>query len=112
MKKAGTKQKLSTTFHPQINGQIEKMNGILNQYLHNYIINDHKDWGDHLSLVDFCYKSTKMSPFELALRAKAVDLTTPKTRGAICREGDKEAKKMAKEHEKRKAQAIKIFKKM
>jgi hypothetical protein len=52
------------------------MNGILNQYLCDYIIDDHKDWGDHLSLVEFCYNSTKhstkkMNPFELALGVEA-----------------------------------------
>ncbi len=94
----GTKLKFSTAFHLQIDGQIEKMNGILNQHFHNYIIGDHKNWGDRLGLVEFCYNSTKhsttkMSPFELALGAKAkqpMNLTIPKTR-SICYEGDKEA---------------------
>jgi hypothetical protein len=35
------------------------VNEILNQYLCNYIIGDHKDWGDLLGLVEFCYYSTK-----------------------------------------------------
>jgi hypothetical protein len=68
----GTQLKFSTAFHLQIDGQIEKMNGILNQYLCDYIIDDHKDWGDHLGLVEFCYNSTKkMNPFELALGVEA-----------------------------------------
>lgn len=43
MKKMGTKLKFNTTFHPQINGQTKIVNKILNQYLHNYIIDNHKD---------------------------------------------------------------------
>jgi hypothetical protein len=43
MKKTWTKLKFSTTFHPQIDGRIEKVNMILNQYLRNYVTNDHKD---------------------------------------------------------------------
>ncbi len=45
MKKVGSKLKFSTVFHPQTNGQIEIMNMILNQYFHNYIADNHKDWG-------------------------------------------------------------------
>jgi hypothetical protein len=43
MKKTRTKLKFSTIFHPQIDGRIDKVNMILNQYLRNYITNDHKD---------------------------------------------------------------------
>jgi hypothetical protein len=55
-----------------------------------------------------------MSPFELALGKKAkqpMDFTILRTRG-ICHEGNKEAEEMTKEHEKRKTQAIKLFKKV
>jgi hypothetical protein len=54
-----------------------------------------------------------MSPFELALGVEAkqlMDLAIPKTR-SIHREGGKEAKEMAKECEKRKAQATKLLEK-
>jgi transposase InsO family protein len=76
MKKVGMKLKFSTTFHLQTDGQTGRMNGILNKYLHNYIVNDHKDWGNHLGLAKFCYNSTKysitkMNPFELALGVEA-----------------------------------------
>jgi hypothetical protein len=27
----------NTTFHPQMDGQIERVNGVLNQYLKNYM---------------------------------------------------------------------------
>ncbi len=88
----------------------------MTQYLCNYIVSDHKDWANHLSLVEFCYNSTKhstttMNPFELALGVEAkqpMDLTIPKTR-STCHEGGKEAKKMAKKHEKKKAWAIKLL---
>jgi hypothetical protein len=74
------------------------MNGILNQYICNYIVDDHKDWGDHLGFVKFCYISTKhsatkMSPFELALGIEVkqpMDLTIVRTRGTL-HEGGKEA---------------------
>jgi hypothetical protein len=42
------------TFHPQTNGQIERGNGVLNQYFKNYVGVDQKDWGEHLGLTEFC----------------------------------------------------------
>ncbi len=43
MKKAGTKLKFNMIFHLQIDGQIERVNGILNQYFKNYVVANHKD---------------------------------------------------------------------
>jgi vacuolar-type H+-ATPase subunit E/Vma4 len=54
-----------------------------------------------------------MNPFELALGVEAkqlMDLAIPKIRSIHC-EGDKEAKEMAKECEKRKAQVTKLLEK-
>jgi transposase InsO family protein len=119
MKKVGTKLKFSTVFHPQINGQVEKVNEMLNQYFRNYIVSDHKDLSDHLGLEEFCYNSTKhlaikMSPFELTLGVEVkqpMDLTITRTR-STWHKGGKEAKVMAKDHEKKKTQAIKLLKKV
>jgi hypothetical protein len=70
--------KLSFTmaFHPQTDDQMEKVSGVLNQYLKNYVGIDCEDWGDHLGLTKFCYNSTmytmtKMSKFELVLGEEA-----------------------------------------
>jgi hypothetical protein len=64
---------------------MKKVNGVLNQYLINYVNTNKKDWGEHLGLTEFYYNSTthsttKMSPFELMLRKegrKSMDLTIP-----------------------------------
>jgi hypothetical protein len=79
------KLSFNTTFHSQTNGQMEKVNGVLNQYFKNYVDADLKDWDEHLGLVEFCYNSTmhsttKMSMFELALgkeTTKSMDSTIP-----------------------------------
>jgi len=43
MEKTDTKLKFSIIFHLQIDGQIKKVNEILNQYLCIYIVDNHKD---------------------------------------------------------------------
>jgi hypothetical protein len=45
--KVGMKLSLNMAFHPQTNGQIERVNEMLNQYLSNYVNVDKKDWGEH-----------------------------------------------------------------
>ncbi|MBW0543738.1 hypothetical protein O181_083453 [Austropuccinia psidii MF-1] len=59
---------LSTSFHPETDGQTERVNGILEQYLWIYFSYHHDDWYTWLSLAEFAYNnaehsSTKQSPF-------------------------------------------------
>ncbi len=64
---------------------MKRINGILNQYLRNYVNVDKKVWGEHLGLAKLCYNSimhltTKMSLFELTLGKEAkkpMDLAIP-----------------------------------
>jgi hypothetical protein len=39
----GMKLLFNTTFHPQIDGETEKVNGVLNQYFRNYVGIDQND---------------------------------------------------------------------
>lgn len=64
-----TKLNFSTTYHPQIDGQIEGVNQILEDMLRMYCMNNKKKWEDYFHLVEFAYNnafqsSTKMAPFE------------------------------------------------
>ncbi|MBW0545389.1 hypothetical protein O181_085104 [Austropuccinia psidii MF-1] len=59
---------LSTTFHPETDGQTEKVNQILEQYLWIYVSYHQDDWHTWLPLAEFSYNnaehsSTKQSPF-------------------------------------------------
>ena len=40
-------------FHPQMDGQTEHVNGVLNQYLRNFVIADQQDWADYIGLAEF-----------------------------------------------------------
>jgi hypothetical protein len=63
-----TKLLFSTTYHPQTDGQMERVNQILEDMLRMH--HQPKKWEDFLPLVEFTYnngyqESLKMSPFEV-----------------------------------------------
>jgi len=60
--------RLSTAFHPQMDGQTERMNQELEQYLRFFVDHRQKDWLEWLALAEFAvnnkvHTATKMSPF-------------------------------------------------
>ena len=64
----GIKRNLSTAFHPQSDGQTERLNQTLEQYLRTFINYDQDDWNQLLPLAEYAYNNsvtapTKMSPF-------------------------------------------------
>jgi len=64
----GIKTKLSTAFHPQTDGQTERMNQELGQYLRFFIEHRQKDWPEWLAIAEFVVNNkvhtvTKVLPF-------------------------------------------------
>ena len=64
----GVNRRLSTSFHPQTEGQMERMNQTVEQYLRIYCNYQQDNWYDYLSLAEFAYNnayqsSIKCSPF-------------------------------------------------
>jgi transposase InsO family protein len=62
------KRRLSTAFHPQTDGQTERQNQTLEQYLRNFCTKEQDNWAGLLPLAEFAYNnaphaSTKQSPF-------------------------------------------------
>jgi len=60
---------LSTTFHPQTDGQSERTIQILEDLLRAYILEFGGNWEDHLPLVEFTYNNSYqatigMAPYE------------------------------------------------
>jgi hypothetical protein len=65
----GTKLNYSTTFHPQTDGQTERVNQVLEDLLRACVLTYGSDWEKSLSYAEFsynnCYQaSLKMAPFE------------------------------------------------
>jgi hypothetical protein len=63
-------QSTSTAFHPQTDGQTEKVNKVLEDYLRYYVNEHQNDWDNYLSLAEFAYNnslhaSTNNTPFRL-----------------------------------------------
>jgi hypothetical protein len=54
----GISQKLSTAFHPQTDGQTERINAILEQYLRGYCNYQQDNWSDLLTMAEFAYNNT------------------------------------------------------
>jgi transposase InsO family protein len=65
----GTNLNLSTTYHPESDGKIERTNIIIEDMLKMYVMDQPSKWEDYIHLVEFSYNngyqaSLKMSPFE------------------------------------------------
>jgi len=65
----GIQTKLSTAYHPQTDGQIERINQELEQYLRVFIDHRQEQWPDWLGTAEFAYNNkihtaTKTSPFK------------------------------------------------
>ena len=64
----GIKLNLSTAYHPQTDGQTERVNQVLEQYLRVFTSYNQDDWSTLLGQASFAYnnsvhKATKVSPF-------------------------------------------------
>ena len=64
----GIQTKLSMAFHPQTDGQTERMNQELEQYLQFFVEHRQKDWPEWLAAAEFAINNkvnmaTKVSPF-------------------------------------------------
>ena len=67
----GSELNFSTSFHPQTDGQTERVNALLELYLRHYVSANQQDWAKYLDIAQFSYnlqksESTGLSPFELA----------------------------------------------
>jgi hypothetical protein len=66
----GVKHTPSTAFHPQTDGQTERLNRVVQEMLRNYVSPLHDDWDEYLDLAEFAYnnsyhESIKTTPFRL-----------------------------------------------
>ncbi|CAH9095580.1 unnamed protein product [Cuscuta europaea] len=98
----GTQLNFSTSFHPQTDGQTERVNALLECYLRHFVSANQRDWARLLDIAQFSYnlqrsESTGRSPFELATGQQPL---TPHTLATPLQDGKSPgAFKMAKSWE-------------
>ena len=68
-KAMGTRLTMSTAFHPQKNGQLERIIQVLEDMLRACVLDHKSSWEEHFPLVEFTYNnsyqvSIKMAPYE------------------------------------------------
>ena len=69
------KHSISSAYHPQTNGALERSHSTLKDYLKHYITPKQHDWDKYISIAMFCYNthihsSTKFTPYELVFGVK------------------------------------------
>lgn len=69
----GTQLNFSTAYHPQTDGQTERVNQVVEDMLRAYVMQQPTLWEEYLYLVEFAYNngyhtSTQMSPFKVQWR--------------------------------------------
>jgi transposase InsO family protein len=65
----GTKLNLRTTYHPETDGQTERVNQVMEDMLRMYVMDNQTQWEKYLPLVEFAYNnsyhsSIRMPPYE------------------------------------------------
>ena len=114
------KRRLSTSFHPQTNGQTERQNSTMEVYLRAFVNYKQDNWAKFLPIVEFTYNNAKhasigYTPFKLNFgyhlrvsyeedvdprsRSKATDKLTEELRNliAVYRENLQHAQKLQKQ---------------
>lgn len=71
----GTQLNFSTVYHPQTDGQTERVNQVVEDMIRAYVMRQPTRWEDYLHLVEFAYNnswhtSLQMSPFEVLYERK------------------------------------------
>jgi len=56
---------MSTGYHPQTDGQTERTNQVLKDYIRNFVNNDQDDWYQMLPLAENTYNNSKTSADKL-----------------------------------------------
>ena len=67
------KQCFSTAYHPQSNGQAERMNRVVEDLIRHYVSPTHDDWDEHLPQIEFAinnahHEGLKSTPFYMNYR--------------------------------------------
>ncbi|KAF8751497.1 hypothetical protein RHS01_08596 [Rhizoctonia solani] len=96
----GIKPSFSSAYHPESDGQTERVNQFIEFYLRSYVAADHSDWVKWLPLAEYAYNNAKhaatgKTPFELVYGRNPI--MNPSTVPANVPEADLVADTLAQE---------------
>jgi hypothetical protein len=103
----GATQNISTAYHPRTDGQSERSNQWLGQYLRPWVNVQMDNWEEHLPIAEFAHNSwknetTRHSPFKMLMgyepRAEISEAPTPIPILELRRETWKKVRKEAEKH--------------
>ncbi|QRW23267.1 Retrotransposable element Tf2 protein [Rhizoctonia solani] len=102
----GVKPAFSSAYHPESDGQTERVNQFIEFYLQSYVAADHSDWTTWLPLAEYAYNNAKhtsagKAPFELVYGRNLV--MNPSNMPSNVPEADQVANTLAKEWKEAKA---------
>jgi len=105
-KSMGSELKISTSFRPQTDGQIERVNLVIQQFLRIYVAADQQDWVDHLELAEFCYNNLEHSaigstPFQMVTNKSSIVPMTWAAHGQPSDDASEEVPMVTQLHEER-----------
>jgi len=61
----GIKRSMSTAFHPQTDGQTERINQVIKAYLRSYCNYELEDWVEMFAMAEFAYNNSKHSAIKI-----------------------------------------------
>ncbi|XDG04636.1 hypothetical protein ABKA04_004251 [Annulohypoxylon sp. FPYF3050] len=95
LKRMGIKQKLSTAFHPQSDGQTERLNQILEQYLRSYTNYMQDNWVELLPMAQVSYNSSTNEDMTISPHAATYGHTMVTDREPLSQEEQPEVQSIA-----------------
>ena len=102
----GTELKFSTTFHPQTDGQLERIIQTLKDMMRACVLEFKINWDDHLPLIEFAYNNSYHSSIDMA-PYKA--LYGRRCRTPVCWDATGEARLLGPEIVQHMAEQVKII---
>jgi transposase InsO family protein len=89
----GIKRKLTTAYHPQANGQTERTNQTIKQYLRHYVNYQQDDWVAYLPMAQFVYNNavhstTGETPFFVNYGYNPILIGEPRNKETVSEEAE------------------------
>ena len=106
----GIETKLSTAYYPQTDGQTERTNQKLEQYLRMYVNHRQNNWSERLAMAEFAFNNkmhtaTKTLPFQVNYERKLRMSFDIRKKGKN-KKAEEFAREMKKRHEETKAALV------